>query len=132
MTQKSFLYHKSTQDEARFPCIGSRAIVNSPSNMPSGLTSFRQQQKFPKNPVKCPEKHEIQHSNSRKAPCTPKSLGKIADYQTSTKQECYLSTSTSEEASLSYMYVRETLSLLPIVQWTPRCPDSKGGWISLQ
>ena len=30
------------------------------------------------------------------------------------------------------MYVRGTLSLLPQVEWTLRCPDSKVGRISLQ
>ena len=30
------------------------------------------------------------------------------------------------------MYVRRTLCFLLQVKWTPRCPDSKEGWISLQ
>ena len=30
------------------------------------------------------------------------------------------------------MYLRGTLSLLPQVEWAPRCPDSKEGLISLQ
>ena len=33
---------------------------------------------------------------------------------------------------LSNRYVRGTLSLLPQVEWKPRCPDSKEGRISLQ
>ena len=37
-----------------------------------------------------------------------------------------------EEASLSSRYVTGTLSLLPQVEWTLRCPDSKERWISLQ
>ena len=39
--QKSSVYHKLNPDEPRFPCIGSRVIPHSPSNMTSGLTSFR-------------------------------------------------------------------------------------------
>ena len=30
------------------------------------------------------------------------------------------------------MYVRGTLCFLPQLEWTPRCPDSKEGWVSLQ
>ena len=37
-----------------------------------------------------------------------------------------------EEPSLSNQYVRETLNLLPHVQWIPRFPDSKESRISLQ
>ena len=37
-----------------------------------------------------------------------------------------------EEASLSSRYVTGTLSLLPQVEWTPRCTDLKEGRISLQ
>ena len=37
-----------------------------------------------------------------------------------------------EEASLSNRYVAGTLNFLPQVEWTPGCPDSKEGWISLQ
>ena len=37
-----------------------------------------------------------------------------------------------EEPSLSNRYVTGTLSLLPQVEWIPRCPDSKECWISLQ
>ena len=102
--QKSSVYPNSTRDEGRFSCFGSRAIMHSTANMTSGLTSFRQLQKFPKNTVKCPEEPQIQHSNSRKAPFTPKPLGKIADYLTSTQQECQHSTSTSRGSS-SQLYV---------------------------
>ena len=35
-----------------------------------------------------------------------------------------------EEASLNNRHVRGTLSLLPQVEWTLRCPDSKEGQIS--
>ena len=37
-----------------------------------------------------------------------------------------------EEFSLRNMYVRGTLCFLLQVKWTPRCPDSKEGRISLQ
>ena len=93
--QKCFVYPNSTRDEAAFSCIGSRAIVHSPANMTSGLRSFRHLQKFPKNPVKCPEEPQIQHSNSRKAPSSTKPLRKIAYYLIFTQQECQLSTSTA-------------------------------------
>ena len=43
-----------------------------------------------------------------------------------------LSQALSEKASLSNRDVRGILSLLPQVEWTPRCPDLKEGWISLQ
>ena len=102
--QKSCVYPNSTRDKAAFSCIGSRAILHSPGNMTSGLRSFRQLQKFRKNPVKCPEELEIQHSNSRKALCTTKSLRKIDYYLTLTQQECQLSTSTSI-GRLSHLYV---------------------------
>ena len=36
------------------------------------------------------------------------------------------------EFPLSNMYVRGTLCFLLQVKWTPRCPDSKEGQISLQ
>ena len=92
---KRIVYPKSTQDEARFPCVGSRAILHSPSNTTSGLTSFRQLQKFPKNTITSLEEHQIQHSNSRKAPCSPKPLRMRPDYLAWTQEECQLSTSTS-------------------------------------
>ena len=37
-----------------------------------------------------------------------------------------------EGASLSNRYLRGTLILLPQMEWTPICPDSKEGQISLQ
>ena len=48
--QKSSVYPNSNRDEAGFSCIGPRAIVHSPVNMTSVLTSFRQLHKFPKKP----------------------------------------------------------------------------------
>ena len=38
----------------------------------------------------------------------------------------------SEEASLNNRDVRGILTLLPQMEWTPRCPDFKESWISLQ
>ena len=55
-----------------------------------------------------------------------------AHSQALNKEVCQLSTEPQEEASLRNMYVRETLNLLPEVEWTPSCPDSKEGQISLQ
>ena len=60
---------KSTRDESRFPCMCSRAIPNSPSNMRSGLTSFKQQQSIPENTVQSPEEHQVQQSNSLRQNC---------------------------------------------------------------
>ena len=37
-----------------------------------------------------------------------------------------------EEASLINRYVRGTLSLLHLVEWTQRCPDLKEGPVSQQ
>ena len=48
-----------------------------------------------------------------------------ADSLASTEEVSQLSTSTSEQASLSNKYVRGTLSFLPQVEWTLRYPDSK-------
>ena len=110
----------SLGDEARFPCIGSRPIPCSPSNMINGLTSFRQLQRFPDNTITSLEEHKFQHSNSRKSPCTPNRLEMRADSLASTQEVCELSRSTQEEASLSNRYVGVTLSLLHQVQVTPR------------
>ena len=122
---------KSIGDEAQVPCIGSRAIRRSTSWMTSGLTSFRQLQRFPEAPVTSLDQHQFQHSNSRKAPCTSYRLEMRADSLALTEEVSQLSTSTTRDASLSNRYVRWALSLLPPVEWTPRCPDSKEGWISL-
>ena len=61
----------------------------------SGLTSFRQLQRFPETPVSSLEEHQFQQSNSRKAPYTPYRLEKRADSQALTEQASQLSTSTS-------------------------------------
>ena len=50
----------------------------------------------------------------------------------STEEVSQLSKKLQQEASLSNRYVRKTLGLLPQVEWTPRCPDSKEAQISLQ
>ena len=49
--QNSSLYTKSTQDEARFPFIGSIALPCYTSYRTSGLTSFRKLQRFPEAKV---------------------------------------------------------------------------------
>ena len=126
------MYQKSTQDEARYPCVGSRAIPHSTSYTTSGLTSFRQLQRFPETAVSSLEEQQFQHSNYRKAPCSPYHLEMRADSLASTEEVSQLSTSTSRGGSLSNKYVRGTLSLLPEVEWTPTCPDSKEGQISLK
>ena len=112
--------------------FGSRAITPSTSCMTSGLTSIRQLQKFPETPVSSLEEHQFQHSNSRKAPCTPYHLEMRADSLTSTKVQAIFPQASQEEGSLSSRYVRGTLSVLPQVEWTPRGPDLKEGRISLQ
>ena len=84
--------------------------------MTSGLTSFRQLQKFPKDTVPSLEEHEIQPSNSRKAPCTTKPLGMRADYLPLTLEECQLSTSTS----------RGGFSQLSVCEWDPEFASEWG------
>ena len=82
------MYPKSIRDEARFPCIGTRDIPHSPSNMTSGLTSFRQLQRFPENTLPSLEEHEVQQSNLRKAPHTTNHLGMRDDSLASNQEEC--------------------------------------------
>ena len=99
--------------------------------MTSGLTSFRTLQRFPETPVSSVEEHQFQHSYLRKALYTTFSLQMRADSLASTEEVCQPQ-EPQEEASLSNRYVRGTLSLLPQVEWTSRCPDLKEGRISLQ
>ena len=63
--------------------------------MTSGLTSFRQLQRVPVNTVPCLEGHQVQHSNSSKAPFTPNHLDMRADSLSLTQEECQLSTRTT-------------------------------------
>ena len=126
------LYQKSTRDEARFSFIGSISMLRSTSYKTSGFTSFRQLQRFSSTPISSLEEHQFQHSNSRKHLCTPYHLEMRADSLASTEEQASFPQSPQEEASLSSRNVRGTLSLLPQVKWTPRCPDSKGGRHSLQ
>ena len=67
-----------------------------------------------------------------KDPCSPYRLEMTVDSLSSTEVVSQLCTSTSIGFSLSNMYVRGTLCFLLQVKWTPRCPDSKEGQISLQ
>ena len=97
-TQKSSMYHKSTRDEAHFPCIGSIAIVRSTSYTKSGLTSFRKHQRLPEIPVSSREEHQFQYSNMRKAPCTLYRLEMRADSLSSNEEVSQLFTSTSRGA----------------------------------
>ena len=94
-TRKCSVYPKSTRDEARFTSIGSRAIPISPLNTTSGLISFRKLKGFPRNTVPSLEGHQVQQSNSRKAPSTPNHLKMRADSLALTQEECRLSRSTS-------------------------------------
>ena len=48
------------------------------------------------------------------------------------KREATCPQAPQSEASLSNLYVRGTLNLVPHVQWIPRFPDSKESRISLQ
>ena len=61
----------------------------------SGLTSFRQLQRFPETPVSRREEHQFQHRNSRSALCTPYNLEMRADSLASTEEVSQLSTSIS-------------------------------------
>ena len=126
------MYPKLTRDEAQIPCIASRDVLSSKSCTTSGSTSFRHLQRFPETHVSSLEEHQFQHSTSRKALVTPYRLKMRDDSLASTEEVSQLSTSTSRGDFLSNSYVRRTLSLPPQVEWTPRCPDSKKSWISLQ
>ena len=50
-----------------------------------------------------------------------------ADSLASTEDQGNFPQAAQEEASLSDSYARRTLSLLPEVEWTLTCPDSKEG-----
>ena len=125
------MYPKSTRDDARFPFIGSRAIPRS-ILYTTGFTSFRQLQRFPETPVSSLEEHQFQQSHSMKAPCTTYHLEMRADSLASTEEQANFPQAPQEDASFSNRYVRGILSLLPQVEWTLRCPDSKEDWISVQ
>ena len=68
---------KWNRDEARFPCIGSRTIPSSPSNMTSCLTSFRELQRFPR-------KH---HPNTRGTPSSAQQLEESSVYPKSSQDK---------------------------------------------
>ena len=101
--RKSCAYPTSTRDEARFPCIGSTAILRSPSNMTSGLTSFRQLQRFSGNTVPSLEEHHVQHSKSWIALCTPNRLEMSVIPLLRLKSYANFPHATQEEASPSNM-----------------------------
>ena len=112
-TQNSSVYQKSTKDESRFPCTVSRAILHSPSNITSGLTSFRQHQILCKDTVPSLEEQQIQHSNSRKL-CVPQILSELeVIIWLRLKRNPHFPQAPQEEDSLSYRYVSGTRSLLP-------------------
>ena len=121
--RNSSAYPKSTQDEAHFLCIGSRANSHSTSYTISGLASFRQLQRFPETPVSSLEEHQFQHSNSKKSPCSLNCLEVRVIPWLRQKRFVNFLQAPQEQASLSNRYVRGTLSLLPQVEWTPRCHD---------
>ena len=77
------------------PSEHSRAIPSSTSYTTSGLTSFRQLQRFPETPVSSIGEHQFLHSNSRKAPSAPNDLDMRADFLDTTEEVCQLSTSNS-------------------------------------
>ena len=89
------VYPKSTRDDARLPCIGSRAIPCSPSYKTGGLSYFRQLQIFPATLVSNLGEHKIQHRNSRKAPWMPYLFEKRVDSQDSIEEVGQLSARTS-------------------------------------
>ena len=123
---------KSTQNDDRFPSIGFRSIPCSSSYRKSCLISFGQLQRYPEKPDSSLQEHQFQHRNSRNAPCIPYCLEKRADSQDSIEDVGQHSTSNSRGAFPQQKDVRGTRSLLPQVEWIPRCPDSKEGRISLQ
>ena len=93
--QNRLVYPKSIPNEAYFPCIGFVAIPLSTSYTTSGLTSFREIQRFPETPISSLEEYQFQQSNWRKAHCTPYRLEMRADFMSSTEEVSQLSTSSS-------------------------------------
>ena len=81
-------------EESRISCIGSRAIPHSTSYKTSVLTSFRQLQRFPETFVSSLEEHQFQHSNLRKALCTPCHLEMRTDSLALTEEVYQLSKSS--------------------------------------
>ena len=62
----------------------------------------------------------------------PYRLEMRGDSLASTEEQANFPQAPQEEASPSNRHVKGPLSLLPQVEWTPRCPDTKECWISLQ
>ena len=97
-----------------------------------GLTSFRQLQRFPETPVSSLEEQEFQHSNSRKALCTPYCLEMRDHSLSSTEEVSQLSTSTSR-GGFPQQYVTEiNPELATSSGMDSEIPESKKGRISLQ
>ena len=135
------MYPKSIRYETRFPCIGSRAMPHSTSYTKSGLTSFRQLQRFPETPVSSLEEHQFQNKSREKlisaqqfeeAPYTPNHVEMKADSLTSTEKVCQLSTSTSSGGFPQHYICERDAEVAVSSEWTPRCPDSRDGRIFLQ
>ena len=61
----------------------------------NGLSSFSQLQRFPENTIPSIEEHQVLHSNSIKAPCTPNHLVMRPDLLALTQEDYQFSTSTS-------------------------------------
>ena len=112
-SRKTMRFPPSPLDEAQIPCMGSRAILRSPSNTTGGLTSFKQL-RFPKHTVTSLDGHQGQQSNSRKAPCTPNHLEMRATSHSSIGEESQFSTHTRSTA-LSQLLKLEKIPKVPAV-----------------
>ena len=93
--QNSWVYPKSTRDEAHFPFIGSIAIPCSTEYSTSGLTSLSKLQRISETPASSLYEYSFQHSSSKKVPCTTYHLKMRADSLSLTEEVSQFSTSTS-------------------------------------
>lgn len=83
--------------------------------MTSGLSSFRQLQRFPKNTVPCLEEHQIQQSNSRKALYTPNHLKIISRVTPFTDPEVGVTWSCSSGGNPSqFMHLVSHVKILQV------------------
>ena len=72
------------------------------------LDSFRQLQRCPETPITSLKVHQFQHSNLKKAPCTPNHLDIRSDYLASNEELCQVFTSTSRGGfPQQYVYERD-------------------------
>ena len=126
------MYPNSTEDDARLPYIGSRAIPHSSSNKTGCLSYFSLLHTFPEKSISNLEEHQFQQGTRVKLHGRHIIVRREWIPRLLLKRLAKFPQAPQEYPSLSNRYVRGTLSLLPQIKWIPRCPDSKEGRISLQ